>query len=237
MLISLEDSKNALKNSEKEKAWREAAQQVAHEIKNPLTPMKLTLQLISKKINDNKVTPKALEIPLQSVLDQVETLNSIASSFSEFAKMPSPIIERVEVHELLKKAAELFSGEKELDIKLILDPRNVYCLADPKLLSRIFNNLLLNSKESIKQNQQAVEVEVTTKLDNYLVIEIADNGAGIEEDIMDKVFIPRFTTKEQGSGIGLAMIKHGIENMRGNIYINSEVEKGTTFIIELPIAD
>ncbi len=237
MLATLEESKTVLKQSEKEKAWREAAQQVAHEIKNPLTPMKLTLQRIGNKIKLDSTNPKDLERPVQSVLDQVETLNSIASSFSEFAKMPTPVVERVEIHAIIRNSIELFKGEPALKIKLHLANKAVYSLVDPKLLLRMLNNLILNAKQSIKENQKEVEVEITTKIGANLVISITDNGAGIDSEIADKVFIPKFTTKEQGSGIGLAMTKYGVENMRGKIYFSSEVNAGTTFTLEFPIID
>ncbi len=237
MLGKLEQSKVALKQSEKEKAWREAAQQVAHEIKNPLTPMKLTLQRLANKLSKIESIPKEVTNPLQSVLDQVETLNSIASSFSEFAKMPSPVVKRVEVQAIIKKSIELFSGEKELLIKLQLVDKKVYSMVDPGLLSRMLNNLLLNAKQSIKQHQEYVEVLIETKASEKLVISITDNGEGIMPEIMDKVFIPKFTTKEQGLGIGLAMTKYGVENMKGKIYFSSVLNKGTTFTIEFPIID
>ncbi len=235
MLGKLEQSKLELKQSEKEKAWREAAQQVAHEIKNPLTPMKLTLQRLALKLNKMNSLPNEVSVPLQSVLDQVETLNSIASSFSEFAKMPSPEVKKVEVYSVLKSSIELFSGDKDLDIQLELAGKDIFCLVDPELLSRIFNNLLLNAKQSIKPNQAKVNVIVKTIISNRLEIHISDNGIGILPEIRDKVFIPKFTTKAHGSGIGLAMTKYGVENMQGSIYFNSELNVGTEFIIEFPI--
>ncbi len=235
MLAKLEQSKDALKQSEKEKAWREAAQQVAHEIKNPLTPMKLTLQRIANKISSKKIKAEELESPLLSVLDQVETLNRIASSFSEFAKMPTPVINRVEINTVILKTAALFSSDKELKIKLQLANQHVYSMVDSNLLSRMLNNLLINAKQSIQKKQAFVEVEIATIISDVLTIRIKDNGEGIAPEIADKVFIPKFTTKEQGSGIGLAMTKYGVENMQGKIYFSSEPKVGTIFNIEFPI--
>lgn len=237
MLGTLEFSKTALRKSEKEKAWREAAQQVAHEIKNPLTPMKLTLQRMSNRIKLKKATPEELEIPLQSVLDQVETLNSIASSFSEFAKMPTPVLAREEMHSIIRNAIELFSADKALDIKLQLADRKVYSMVDSKLFSRMLNNLILNAKQSIKESQKIVKVVIDTEINKFLTIKINDNGMGIDSEITERVFIPKFTTKERGSGIGLAMTKHGIENMGGKISFTSVINEGTIFIIEMPIID
>lgn len=237
MLVDLEESKGALQRSEKEKAWREAAQQVAHEIKNPLTPMKLTLQRIHNKVLKGEINTHELETPLKSVLDQVETLNSIASSFSEFAKMPTPAVERVEVHAIIRKAAELFSGDSTLNIKLQLADHEVYSNVDPKLLSRILNNLFINAKQSARPEQQHINVVLETQLEGNLIIRIQDDGSGIDPVIADKVFIPKFTTKEQGSGIGLAMTKYGVENMGGKIYFESELGVGTQFTLELPIVD
>ena len=237
MLSKLEVSRIELKQSEKEKAWREAAQQVAHEIKNPLTPMKLTLQRLNNKIKKDDAKPSDLEFSIQSVLHQVDTLNSIASSFSEFAKMPAPKAQRIEVHAIICEVIELFSAEKSLKIKLLLANKEVYSMLDPKLLGRMLNNLILNSKQSIRENQDYVELEIKTEIGDYLKISLSDNGSGIEEDIEDKVFIPKFTTKEQGSGIGLAMTKFGVENMHGKIYFSSDMNVGTTFTIEFPIID
>ncbi len=235
MLAKLEQSKVSLKQSEKEKAWREAAQQVAHEIKNPLTPMKLTLQRLTNKLKGTEKFSKELAIPLQAVLDQVETLNSIASSFSEFAKMPTPVVKREEVHSIIRKSVALFSAEKTLEVKLQLADQKVYSKVDAELLLRMLNNLLLNAKQSIQLNQTQVKVVIKTIIGEQLLITISDNGAGIVPEIWDKVFIPKFTTKEQGSGIGLAMTKYGVENMQGKIYFSSEPNEGTIFTIEFPI--
>ncbi len=238
MLVKLEASKQVLAKSEKEKAWREAAQQVAHEIKNPLTPMKLTLQRLFSKIKQGKLVVTDLEPSLQSILQQVETLNTITSSFSEFAKMPTPMLKKVELNLLIQQAADLFKSEPLVQIKLHLCAQKVYSLVDEALFTRVLTNLLLNAKQSVRAGQAYVQVMLTSQVvGTSILVHIKDDGQGIHEAIADKVFIPKFTTKEQGSGIGLAMARHSIESMKGTLSFVSTPGNGATFTISLPVTE
>lgn len=236
MLVNLEKSKKALALSEKESAWREMAQQVAHEIKNPLTPMKLKLQHLKRVLAAGQNLEQNHNKPIDSLLGQVEILSDIATSFSSFAKMPIPLSERLDVADVLKKATRLFSAE-EVEINANIPRNPVWIEGDKNLLGRIFNNLILNAIQSVPDGKKAkleVELELTS---TRARISVSDNGAGIGEDIKEKIFIPKFSTKEKGSGIGLAIAKRGVEHAGGSIWFESETGQGTTFFIEFPLMD
>ena len=236
MLLNLEKSKKALALSEKESAWREMAQQVAHEIKNPLTPMKLKLQHLKRILSEAPELGTDFNQPIDSILNQVETLSDIATSFSSFAKMPMPISERLNLVEELRKSLRLFKGNRA-EIKSNIPKQPVWIMADTKLLGRIFNNLFLNAEQSLVEDQKGellIELVVTH---NKARITFADNGYGIPDDIKEKIFIPKFSTKEEGSGIGLAIAKRGVEHAGGSIWFDSTLGKGTTFYLEFPLTD
>lgn len=235
MLDNLEQSKRALAKSEKESAWREIAQQVAHEIKNPLTPMKLTLQHLNRKINEQEKGD--MKRPLNTLLQQIETLNDIASSFSTFAKMPIPEQERYELTHIVKNAVSLHKSNKEIQIDLQIDVEPVYTIGDEQLMGRIINNIILNAIQAATDSEPVVKVALTKNGDHKMRLEISDNGMGISDEVRAKVFIPNFSTKERGSGIGLAIAKHGIEHAGGEIWFETELDHGTTFFIELSTAD
>ncbi|OEK01715.1 hypothetical protein BFP97_09390 [Roseivirga sp. 4D4] len=236
MLLNLEKSKKALALSEKESAWREMAQQVAHEIKNPLTPMKLKLQHLKRVLSQAPDVGNDFNMPIDSLLNQVETLSDIATSFSSFAKMPMPISERLDLVEELRKSVRLFKGNKA-EIKTNIPKQPVWVMGDSKLLGRIFNNLILNAEQSLNEDRPgrlSIELLVTH---NKARITFEDNGNGIPEDIKEKIFIPKFSTKEEGSGIGLAIAKRGVEHAGGSIWFDSTLGKGTTFYLEFPLTD
>lgn len=237
MLINLEKSKKALALSEKESAWREMAQQVAHEIKNPLTPMKLKLQHLQRVLTTGKEDlSEDYKKPIESLLNQVETLSDIATSFSSFAKMPVPLSEKLDLADTLKKAVRLFSQD-DVQIRVNVPKDPIWVEGDEKLLGRIFNNLILNAQQSVEEDSKPeLEVELVLTPTKARVV-VSDNGSGIPDDIKDKIFIPKFSTKEKGSGIGLAIAKRGVEHAGGSIWFESEPGKGTTFYLEFPLMD
>lgn len=237
MLVKLEASKEALARSQKESAWREVAQQVAHEIKNPLTPMKLTLQKLERSIGVNNKESSQVASTVKNLLNQLQILNDIVASFSEFAKMPIPKNVKMNLAEVLIELKSLFVNEEHIDLKLQLHADAVYISADRKLMSRILSNVIINAEQSRKEGQDVVEVKITTEkvLENNTVrVMIRDNGTGIAKDVAERVFIPRFSTKSEGHGIGLAVAKHGIEHAGGTIWFETEWGKGTTFYLQLP---
>jgi len=236
MLQNLETSKKALAQSEKESAWREMAQQVAHEIKNPLTPMKLKLQHLKRVLSTASEQGTDFDKPINNLLKQVETLSDIATSFSSFAKMPVPINERMNLSKALSRAASLFA-EQDVKIRKNIPKAGIWVMADEKLMGRIFNNLILNAIQAQKEGVFP-EIEVLIEEVNQKArISVADNGKGIPENIKDKVFIPKFSTKNEGSGIGLAIAKRGVEHAGGSIWFESVEGQGTTFYLEFPIID
>jgi signal transduction histidine kinase len=236
MLLNLEASKKALALSEKESAWREMAQQVAHEIKNPLTPMKLTLQHLLRALRrDNPEAAQLTERSFHTLLDQVDTLSDIATSFSAFAKMPTPKEEKFDIAAVLRKTVDLYQNDANAEIETSIQAHEVFAKGDSQLMGRIFTNLILNGVQSVPVSRKPhiiLQLEVNNQ---HVRISITDNGSGIAENIRHKVFLPNFSTKYAGSGIGLAVAKRGIEHGGGEIWFETIEGEGTTFFIQLPL--
>jgi two-component system, NtrC family, nitrogen regulation sensor histidine kinase NtrY len=232
MLFKLGESKAELEYTQRERAWREIAQQVAHEIKNPLTPMKLTLQQLERSLTSNGLTQEKTEKAVASLLTQVETLNEIASSFSSFAKMPDPVMHRLELVSLLKRIVDLHAHAGDLIFEV--EMKEAYVSGDEPLLGRTFSNIILNAFQS-EQPGKAMQVKVRLIQENEsFVIAIEDTGKGIQENEAERIFSPYFTTKHSGSGLGLAISKQAIEQMHGSIWFETKIGKGSTFFISLP---
>lgn len=236
MLTKLEESKFSLAQSEKQSAWREMAKQVAHEIKNPLTPMKLTLQQLQRTLpGTNPVTDKAVSRTLDSLLDQIDNISDIATSFSDFANMPMPQNELVELTSVVHKAADLYADDKRVTIRRQIETGPVWIMGDRQLLMRIMTNLIINGIQSVSNEAKPIiDIRLFTT-DGNANIEIHDNGLGIAESIRSKVFLPNFSTKQGGTGIGLAISKRGIEHAGGSIWFETSVDVGTSFFIALPL--
>ncbi|CAA9289119.1 MAG: hypothetical protein AVDCRST_MAG56-4413 [uncultured Cytophagales bacterium] len=236
MLLNLEASKQALARSEKEAAWREMAQQVAHEIKNPLTPMKLTLQHLQRAMRlESPEVARRTERSFGTLLDQVDTLSDIATAFSAYAKMPVPKDEHFDVAEVLRKTLELYRSHDEVSLRTSIPDLHCEVRGDAQLMGRIFTNLLLNGIQSVPHGRRP-EIEVSLqRIDREVLIAVADNGCGIAENVQPKVFLPNFSTKYAGSGIGLAVARHGIEHAGGSIWFETKVGEGTTFFVRLPL--
>lgn len=238
MIAALEASAQRLAQSEREIAWREMAKQVAHEIKNPLTPLKLGLQLLDKswKDKDPKFDQK-FERFSKSFVEQIESLSSIASEFSAFAKMPETRLVRLNVFEILNQAVIIF---REMDnVKIMYQPpaERFFIMADRDQLLRCFNNLLKNAIEASQNNRPGViEIKYLLTNKNILLI-IKDNGEGIPENLREKIFEPNFTTKSSGTGLGLAFVKNSVENAGGKVWFETRIGDGTSFYISIPIAE
>ena len=241
MLVNLENSKQALAKSEKESAWREMARQVAHEIKNPLTPMKLTLQHMKRVIDDaggDDGESGKKQKQINTLLEQIETLSDIATSFSDFAKMPTPQLESLDISKLIQETIELYNKKELGQIITGIEPGKFMVEGDRKWLGRAFSNLIINAFQSVSDQSAAkIEVNLFSKEPNTVRIEIKDNGSGIPEHIRDKVFTPNFSTKYTGSGLGLAITKKGIEHANGTIWFDSKEGVGTVFYIEIQIKE
>ena len=242
MLGKLEASKRELAAQEKEAAWREMARQVAHEIKNPLTPMKLSLQYLQKAINERR--PNAEELIgriSQTLITQIDVLSDIATSFSTFTNLPAMRPARLDPAAVLRQCADLFRQQEDGhlgELDLALPPAGTYVVfADESLLIRTFNNLLLNARQAVPPARPAhLAVGLRAEGPAKVLITIADNGAGIPAAVQDRMFQPNFTTKATGSGIGLAVAKRGIESAGGRLWFETQEGVGTTFFIELPLA-
>ncbi|TGD78885.1 sensor histidine kinase [Hymenobacter wooponensis] len=242
MLLKLEDSKKELATQEKEAAWREMARQVAHEIKNPLTPMKLSLQFLQKAIQEQRPNTEELISKIsQTLITQIDVLSDIATSFSTFTNLPAMKPERLDVAAVLRRCVALHQGvgNRDIQVKVPADAEDgryvVY--ADENLLVRTFNNLLINAVQAVPADRVPHIVASMELLEGDRVkICIQDNGSGIPDEVKEKIFVPNFTTKEKGSGIGLAVARRGIESAGGAIWFETKEDEGTTFCIELPLA-
>ncbi len=232
MIRKLKKSQIELAQLERETAWKEMAKQVAHEIKNPLTPMKLSVQQLMAAYRDK--SPKFDEIfskVTNTVINQIEALKNIASEFSSFARMPKLSIERINIIPIINETVNLFADEKG-KISLKCNTDSIFVNADADHLSRAIINLVRNS---LQANSSVVDVIVNTRLDSC-EIRIQDNGTGISPDISDKVFEDSFTTKPKGMGLGLSMARKFIESIGGDISIEKSSSEGTTFLIIIPVA-
>ena len=238
MVDDLAHSAEMLVSSERESAWRIMAQQVAHEIKNPLTPMKLSVQHLEKAWLDKSPDfEKRLQRFTQTMITQIEALSTISGEFSDFAKMPASVLEMIDLNNSIREAMTLFSDSTNLEIKLKLSKTDHLIKADKQQIARILNNLFRNSIQSIPTAVKG-QITITTYEDNkFIFLEFSDNGSGIKSDLQSKIFTPFFTTKSAGTGLGLAMVKNITESFGGTIRFKSQEGFGTTFILSFPSSD
>jgi two-component system nitrogen regulation sensor histidine kinase NtrY len=236
MVDKLEESAAMLAQSEREQAWREMAKQVAHEIKNPLTPMRLTVQSFQRKFDGNDPNLKQkLDDYTKTIIQQIDTMSSVASAFSNFASMPAQQNETLNVVEVVEFSLDIFNEDY---IHFESEEEEIITIMDRTQLVRIITNLVKNATQAIPENQEEKSVIVAIKrVENEVKIKVKDNGIGIESENIERIFEPKFTTKNSGMGLGLGIIKNIIENYKGTITFETEFGKGTTFIVSLPIID
>ena len=239
MIFKLEESTEKLKVTEREGAWREMAKQIAHEIKNPLTPMKLNIQYLMRayKGNPADIEPKLNRIS-HTLIDQIDGLSRIASEFSNFAKMPNAENQAFNINHLLESIHNLFKeNPQDIEISLSLPDEQFIVYADKGHLMRVFNNLVKNAIQAIPEERKGkILISLVGDLEEHIIIAtVKDNGTGISKSMREKVFYPNFTTKNSGMGLGLAISKNIIETANGKIYFHTKDGIGTTFFVELPI--
>jgi signal transduction histidine kinase len=237
MLEQLHLSAIKLARSEREDAWRDMAKQIAHEIKNPLTPMKLNVQQLLKTWKDNPGDFEArIEKFSENMIENIDNLSSIATEFSDFARMPKANPKKMNLVAYLKSSVDLFENTSNVDIICNCQGlEEVFILADKEQIKSMLTNVIRNAVQAIPSNK-AGRVEVSLEISGRIArISIKDNGVGVPDSVGEKLFMPTFTTKSSGMGIGLAIVKRIVESARGSIKYKSRVDRGTTFFIEFPI--
>lgn len=236
MVTKLGESAALLAKTEREGAWREMARQVAHEIKNPLTPMKLSIQYLQKSIDNNQPNVKELSANVANTLvEQIDHLSKIAADFSQFANIGNINVEKFDLHEVLRSLKELYQPDENVEFVWRPVHHQVIVEADKTQMNRLFTNLFTNAIEACDGK---CNLEVREELFNGSIrVNIKDNGEGIAPEMQSRIFIPNFTTKSSGTGLGLAMCKGIIEQAKGKIWFETEKGEGTTFHVEIPLAN
>ncbi|MGZ5193756.1 MAG: sensor histidine kinase, partial [Kaistella sp.] len=232
MILQIQEQKQRLSFKEKEEAWREMAKQVAHEVKNPLTPMKLTIQNFERKFDpaDPDIRNKVKHLS-RTLVDQIDLVATVASAFSQFAQLPEKNNEIFDLNKEIKNIINVFSDEK---IYFHSNKDIIMVEMDKIYLSRIITNLVANARQAKHEDRDNIinlDVELRQK---RVIITVHDNGTGIPEELYDRIFEPNFTSKSSGTGLGLTMVRKMVEDYKGKISVKSEDDKGSTFTISLP---
>ncbi|MFT3701088.1 MAG: ATP-binding protein [Agriterribacter sp.] len=236
MVQKLEESAVALAKTEREGAWREMARQVAHEIKNPLTPMKLSIQYLQKAIHNNAPNVKELSANVaQTLIEQIDHLSRISSEFSQFANIGNAKNEVFDLNNLMNSLVYLHDVQEQVTITWNPNEEPIIIFADKTQINRLFTNLLQNAIEAIPEDEKGLITVAEEKNSHSVIISVTDNGTGIPYSARKNIFTPNFTTKTSGTGLGLAMCKNIVEQSRGSLWFNTEEGKGSTFFVELPL--
>ena len=237
MIALLEESALKLAKSERESAWREMAKQVAHEIKNPLTPMKLSVQHLERSLKPSDANfEKQLQQFSKKIIQQIDTLSSIANEFSRFAKMPKQELKKINLKEVLISTIDFFKSKENTSFEFKNNGiESAFIRGDLDQIVRVFNNIINNAIQAIDDTGNGKVNISLSKKGGFFKVSIFDNGCGIQDAVKKKIFEPNFTTKTTGTGLGLAMVKQIVDAHNGNVYFESSAEIGTTFFIEFPI--
>jgi len=231
MLDALEESIAKLARSEREQAWQEMAKQVAHEIKNPLTPMRLTIQSFQQRFDpeDPKINQKVMDFS-KIMIEQIDTMSRVATAFSNFATLPKLVVETEDIVEITRLSIDIFEPGI---IQYSSSEEQILWDIDRTQWIRIMTNLVQNAIQAVPQEREPqIQVRIQKEILG-LRIEIEDNGLGISAENIDKIFEPNFTTKTGGMGLGLAIVKNSIDSLGGSIHYETEQDCGTKFIIQL----
>jgi signal transduction histidine kinase len=236
MVRKLDVSAALLARSEREGAWREMARQVAHEIKNPLTPMKLNLQYLQMAIDTNSPNVKDISVYVAKILvEQIDHLSQIATDFAQFANIGRTKNQVFDLNESVTHVSSLYSANDKLQITITLHSNKFMIKADKTQVNRLLTNLIQNAIQSVPENRIA-EIMISTKEeDGKVILSVRDNGTGIPDSMTAKIFTPNFTTKTSGTGLGLAMCKGIVEKLDGRIWFETKENEFTEFFVELPL--
>lgn len=232
MILQIKEQKERLSFKEKEEAWKEMAKQVAHEVKNPLTPMKLTIQHFERKFdpNDPEISQKVKDLS-KTLVDQIDLVVTVANAFSQFAQLPEKNNEVFDLNQEIKTIINIFSDER---IYFHSNKENIMMEMDKIYLSRIITNLITNANQAkSEERENIINVDVEQR-QKRIIISVEDCGMGIPEEMFTKIFEPNFTSKSSGMGLGLTMVRKMVEDYKGEIFVQSEVGKGSKFTIHLP---
>ncbi len=234
MTTELKASRENLARVEREVAWKEMAKQVAHEIKNPLTPIKLSIQHLLQAYRDRAHDfERILQGVSTTVIEQIEVLTRIASEFADFARMPERKFERVDVRLLLQETVTLFRELQGIEFRSKFSDTPAILIADRDELRRVFINIIRNSVQAMDKGG-TITIE-TSVADQICTIIVSDTGSGIPPELQARVFRPNFSTKTEGMGLGLAIAQKVIEDLNGTIALRSEVGKGTSVEMKIPL--
>lgn len=232
MILQIQDQKERLRFKASEEAWREMAKQVAHEVKNPLTPMKLTIQNFERKFDpeDPNIRERVKQMS-KTMVDQIDLIATVASAFSEFAKLPEKNNEIINLNTEVEDILRVFNDDS---IFMHSNKGNIMINMDRIYLSRIITNLVTNAKQAQSDERKLIINVDVEQHQRRVMISVQDNGVGIPENMYERIFEPNFTSKNSGMGLGLSMVRKMIEDYKGEIAVKSEVGKGSTFTITLP---
>lgn len=232
MLLQIQDQKERLTFKERDEAWREMAKQVAHEVKNPLTPMKLTIQNFDRKFNpeDPQITEKVHQMSA-TIIDQIDLIATVASAFSQFAQLPQKNNETFNLNREINSILQIFGGD---NIQVHANRTDIMINMDRIYLNRIITNLITNAKQATAEERMPIINVDLEQQNKRITITVEDNGVGIPEDMYERIFEPNFTSKSSGMGLGLTMVRKMVEDYKGEINVKSRLGKGTKFVITLP---
>ncbi|NUO81596.1 HAMP domain-containing protein [candidate division KSB1 bacterium] len=234
MIRDLRVNREKLLAAERLAAWREVARQVSHEIKNPLTPIQLALYRLKQRLPESMVAQEAVRESLQSIEEELASFKHLAEEFSSFARLPRAELKPENLNEIVQATAHLYEADSRARLELQLAPELPACVLDREQIKRLLNNLIKNAMEACA-NQNAVIRIATNRVDQKVRLEISDNGPGLSAEARTHLFEPNFTTKRGGSGLGLVMVKRIVEEHGAVIEVDSEVGKGTRFVIKFAI--
>jgi two-component system, NtrC family, nitrogen regulation sensor histidine kinase NtrY len=242
MTAELMAQRERLVQSERVAAWRELARRLAHELKNPLFPLQITVEnLLRARQNTPQEFDEVFQESTATLLAEIANLKTIIGRFSDFSKMPALQLQAVDLNELIRSVAQLFQGQLNRDpgrIQPRLQLGDVPKVsADPVLLRRVIENLVLNAIDAMPQGGPLTFRTMTSSDDRFALFELADTGAGLTAEECERLFTPYYTTKQHGTGLGLAIAQSVISDHRGRITVSSKKDQGTTFHVELPVRE